>query len=256
MPVPYRFKGLEGKLAVVTGGSQNLGAAMAEALGEQGCKVAVIGRRNREGAEAVAARIRSAGGTAQAWCTDLTRQDMVIGLFREIEASLGLVEVLVNNAGGRRHRATFLNRQLLDWREVFLDNVDTTFLCSKAVVGGMIEQRWGRIVNISSMAGVHASPGGDPAYAAAKAAVIGLTRQMAIELGPHGITVNAVAPGTTFKEMGRSRRPEQYEEMAARVTLRRLGLPGDQAAAVCFLASPASEWITGETIEIDGGGMP
>lgn len=255
MPVPYRYEGLEDRVAVVTGGSQNLGAAMAAALADQGCKVAVVGRRNREGAEAVASRIRESGGTALAWCADLTREEEVTGLFDEVVAALGPVEVLVNNAGGRRHRAPFLERTMAGWREVLADNLDTAFLCSKAAVPGMIERRWGRVVNISSMAGRVAQPGGDPAYAAAKAGVNALTRQMAVELGPYGITVNGVAPGTTLKETGRSRAPEQYEILAQRVALRRLGVPDDQAAAVCFLASPAASWITGVTLDVDGGGL-
>ena len=117
----------------------------------------------------------------------------------------------------------------------------------------MIERHWGRIVNLSSMTGRVGRPNGEAAYSTAKGGIIALTRQMAVELGPHGITVNAIAPGTTLKDTGRKRTQDFYDALAAGLPVRRLGVPDDQAAAVCFLVSPAASWITGVTLDVDGG---
>jgi 3-oxoacyl-[acyl-carrier protein] reductase len=253
--VPYRYEGLDGRVAVVTGASQNLGAAMATALADQGCKVAVVGRSNRAGAEAVADRIVDAGGTAGAWCADLTKQDQVTTLFAEIVDRLGPVEILVNNAGGWKKPAPIWELTLESWREILSDNLDSILLCTQAVLPSMMERRWGRIVNLSSVAGRTGRTNGEASYATAKGGVISLTRQMAAELGPYGINVNAVAPGTTLKERGRKRTQEYYDALAQKVTLRRLGEPFDQAAAVCFLVSVAADWVTGVTLDVDGGQM-
>ncbi|MCC7105107.1 MAG: SDR family oxidoreductase [Chloroflexi bacterium] len=254
MPVPYRYDGMDGKVAVVTGGSQNLGAAMATALADQGCTVAVVGRRNRQGAEAVAKRIVDAGGRAAAWCADLTKEEEVGSLFGEVVKTLGVVEILVNNAGGWIAPLKLWEQNLPDWRKVIQDNLDSVFLCTRAVAPGMIEKRWGRIVNLSSMAGRIGRVSGEAAYGASKGGIIALTRQLAVELGPHGVTVNAIAPGTTLKDAGETRRSEEYyAELIQTIPTRRLGTPADQAAVVCFLASPAASWVTGVTVDVDGG---
>lgn len=253
LPYRYRYEDLAGKMAVVTGGSQNLGAAMATALGEQGCKVAVVGRRNREGAEAIAARIREGGSPAIARCADLTDETAVQDLFAEIVAELGPVDILVNNAGGWTRAAPFYEMSLEEWRQILSDNLDTTFLCSRAVVRGMMEKRWGRIVNLSSVLGRIALPLAAANYGAAKGGIISFTRQQAIELGPFGITVNAIAPGTTPKPSGMKRPPEFYAKLAETLPVRRLGFAEDHAAAVCFLASEAGSWITGCTLDVAGG---
>jgi NAD(P)-dependent dehydrogenase (short-subunit alcohol dehydrogenase family) len=253
MAVPYRYEGMEGKVAVVTGGSQNLGAAMATALADQGCTVAVVGRRNREGAEAVVKRIEEAGGKAAAWCADLTKEDEVRPLFEEIAKTLGVVEILVNNAGGWIKPIKLWEQNLPDWRTVIQDNLDSVFLCTRAVAPGMIEKGWGRIVNLSSMAGRIGRVSGEAAYGTSKGGIISLTRQLAVELGPHGVTVNAIAPGTTLKDAGKRRSAEYYAELIQTIPTRRLGTSADQAAVVCFLASPVASWVTGVTIDVDGG---
>jgi 3-oxoacyl-[acyl-carrier protein] reductase len=249
----YHYDGLKDKVAVVTGASQNLGAAMATALAEQGCRVAVVGRGNQAGAEAVAARIRASGGVAAAWCADLSREELVEPLFRDIATQLGAVDILVNNAGGWKKKAQFWEMTFAGWREVLSDNLDTTFLCSEAVVPTMMERGWGRIINMSSRVGRAGRVGGETSYSAAKGGIIAMTRQMAVDLGPYGITVNAIAPGSTVKETGPKFTDEYYETLCRQLPLRRLGMPEDQAAAVCFLASPAASWITGVTVEVDGG---
>ena len=255
MEPAYRFDGLKGKVAVVTGASQNLGAAMAVALGRQGCHTAVVGRSNLRGAEDVAGRITTEGGLAHAWCADLTRAPEVDRLFREIVVRLGPVDILVNNAGGWNAPTPFWELTIDGFRDVLASNLESTFLCSQTVLPAMMERRWGRIVNLSSQAGRTARPSGDAGYSAAKGGIDALTRQMASEVGPYGVTVNAIAPGTTLKEAGRKRPDDFYEALAARTSLRRLGHPEDHAAAVCFLSSPAADWITGITLDVDGGGQ-
>ncbi|MCC7107331.1 MAG: SDR family oxidoreductase [Chloroflexi bacterium] len=253
MAVPYTYDELRGKVAVVTGGSQNLGAAMARALGDQGCKVAVIGRSNPAGAEAVAVEIRAAGSEAMARCADLRSEEAVERLFAEIVRELGPVDILVNNAGGWTRAAPFWELSLDEWRMILSDNLDTAFLCARAVARSMMERRWGRIINLSSVVGRIGVPNAAANYGASKGGIIALTRQQAAELGPHGITVNAIAPGTTPKPSGMKRPPEYYASLAQTLPLRRLGSAEDHAAAVCFLASDAASWITGITLDVAGG---
>ena len=253
-PAAYRYADLAGRVAIVTGASQHLGAAMARALGAQGCHVAVVGRRNRAGAETVAQCIQEAGGVAAAFAADLTDESEARLLFEAVAAKLGGVQILVNNAGGWEGRAVALvDMALSDWRRVIADNLDTAFVATRAVAPSMIEAHWGRIVNVSSIFGRVGTPRAAVHYSAAKAALIGFTRQLATELGPHGITVNAIAPGTTPHPAKPLQSPEANAQMALELPLRRLGRPEDQAAAVCFFASEAASWITGVTLDVSGG---
>jgi 3-oxoacyl-[acyl-carrier protein] reductase len=226
--------GLAGKTAVVTGIAHGIGAAIADALGSSGAKVHGVDKDT----------------------ADLTDPDAVVEFF----AGLGSVDILVNNAGGVCGQVgqPLENVAEHDWRAVVDANLTTTFLCTRAVVPAMKQRRWGRIVNISSAAGLTVSKTGIQAYASAKAAVIGFTRQMAHELGPLGITVNCIAPGFILSNPTTERQWQGYGAEGQRslvqgIAMRRLGEPADIANGVAFFASERSGWVTGQVIAIDGG---
>jgi 3-oxoacyl-[acyl-carrier protein] reductase len=225
---------LTGRTAVVTGTAHGIGAAIAQALRDQGAAVHGVDKD----------------------IADLTSPDAV----REFFAAVGQADILVNNAGGVCGQ---LGRPLEevtddDWRQVVDANLTSTFLCTRAVVPAMKARRWGRIVNISSGAGRTVSLTGIQAYASAKAAQIGFTRQMAHELGPFGITVNCIAPGFVLSNPTTQRQWESYGEAGQKalvqgIAMRRLGTPSDIANGVDFFVAERSSWVTGQTISIDGG---
>jgi 3-oxoacyl-[acyl-carrier protein] reductase len=225
---------LSGRLAVVTGTAHGIGAGIAQALRDSGATVRGVDKDT----------------------ADLTSPDAV----RQFFAGAGAVDILVNCAGGV---AGQVGRPLEDvtdedWRAVVDANLTSTFLCTRAVVPGMKERRWGRIVNISSGAGRTVSLTGIQAYASAKAAQIGFTRQMAHELGRFGITVNCIAPGFILSNPTTQRQWESYGEAGQRelvegIAMRRLGEPADIANGVRFFVAEESSWVTGQTISIDGG---
>jgi 3-oxoacyl-[acyl-carrier protein] reductase len=226
--------GLAGKTAVVTGTAHGIGAAIAEALRGDGATVQGVDKDE----------------------ADLTRAAEV----RRFFAGLGGVDILVNCAGGVAGQVGRPVEEVTDedWRAVVDANLTSTFLCTRAVVPGMKERRWGRIVNISSGAGRTVSLTGIQAYASAKAGQIGFTRQMAHELGPFGITVNCIAPGFILSNPTTERQWASYgeagqAELVQGIAMRRLGEPADIANGVQFFASPRSSWVTGQTISIDGG---
>jgi 3-oxoacyl-[acyl-carrier protein] reductase len=226
--------GLTGKTAVVTGTAHGIGAAIAEALAGDGAAVHGVDR------EAV----------------DLTKPQAV----REFFSGIAGVDILVNNAGGVCGQVGRPLDEVSDddWHAVVDANLSTAFLCTRAVVPGMKERRWGRIINISSAAGLSVSRTGIQAYASAKAGQIGFTRQMAHELGPFGITVNCIAPGFILSNPTTERQWDSYgadgqRELVAGIAMRRLGQPADIANAVQFFAAQRSSWVTGQTIAIDGG---
>jgi 3-oxoacyl-[acyl-carrier protein] reductase len=225
---------LAGKTAVVTGTAHGIGAAIAQALADDGANV--------HGVDKDTADLTSAGAV------------------REFFTGLGDVDILVNNAGGVcgqvGHPLEEVSGQ--DWHAVVDANLTSTFLCTRAVVPGMKRRGWGRIVNISSGAGRTVSLTGIQAYASAKAGQIGFTRQMAHELGPFGITVNCIAPGFILSNPATERQWASYGEAGQRelvlgIAMRRLGEPGDIANGVRFFVSERSSWVTGQTISIDGG---
>jgi 3-oxoacyl-[acyl-carrier protein] reductase len=225
---------LTGKTAVVTGTAHGIGAAIAEALRGDGAAVHGVDK------DAV----------------DLTKPAAV----REFFAGLGAVDILVNNAGGVCGQVGHPLEEVSDddWHEVVDANLTSAFLCTRAVVPGMKERRSGRIINISSAAGLSVSRTGIQAYASAKAGQIGFTRQMAHELGPFGITVNCIAPGFILSNPTTERQWQSYGEegqrqLVADIALRRLGKPEDIANGVRFFAAGQSSWVTGQTIAIDGG---
>ena len=226
--------GLSGRTAAVTGAAHGIGTAIADALERNG---AVVHRIDKDRA-------------------DLTDASAV----REFFAETGPVDILVNCAGGVVGQTGKPLEEVSeqDWRAVVDANLTSTFLCTQAVAAGMKERRWGRIVNISSGAGRTVSLTGIQAYASAKAGQIGFTRQMAHELGPFGITVNCIAPGFILSNPTTQAQWQSYGEEGQRalvqgIAMRRLGQPEDIANGVLFFASPRSEWVTGQTISIDGG---
>jgi 3-oxoacyl-[acyl-carrier protein] reductase len=226
--------GLTGRTAVVTGTAHGIGAAIAQVLGDDGATVHGVDKD----------------------VADLTSP----GAVREFFAAVGVVDILVNNAGGVVGQVGRPLEEVTDddWRQVVDANLTSTFLCTRAVVPAMKARRWGRIVNISSGAGRTVSLTGIQAYASAKAAQIGFTRQMAHELGPFGITVNCIAPGFILSNPTTQRQWESYgeagqEALVKGIAMRRLGTPEDIANGVEFFVAERSSWVTGQTISIDGG---
>ena len=247
------MQGLRGKVAVVTGAGQGLGEAIARRLAAEGAAVAVV---DVEGglADGVAREIQAAGSRAVAVRTDVTDRASVRAMVEEVGRRLGEPDILVNNAGGFPKLRTLLEVEEEEWDAILALNLKSAYLCSRAVLPGMIARRGGRIVSLSSPAARSLTNFSATHYAAAKAGILGFTRHLAYEVGQYGITVNAVAPGTTLTErVRRARTPEDQARIASLVPLGRLGLPEDSAAAVAFLASDDAAYITGITLDVNGG---
>ena len=246
---------LTGKIALVTGAGRGIGRAIAEAYAGHGACVAVTDLR-AEDAQAVAESINAAGGPQTiALHLDVTDPESVQRAVEATVTKFGRIDILVNNAG--IHRGQYVvDFSLEDWEAVFAVNVRGTFLCSQAVARQMIRQgHGGCIINISSASGKKPDPKG-AAYCASKSAIIGLTRVLALELGPYAIRANAILPGATDTQMLREvvdRVPGLREELAARTPLRKMAVPRDQANAAVFLASDLASHITGEQLVVSGG---
>jgi 3-oxoacyl-[acyl-carrier protein] reductase len=240
------FGSLDGKVALVTGGSRGIGAAISRELAEAGARVAVNYRAGQEAAETLAGEI--GGLAAQA---DVSSSDEVQGLVERVESELGDLDILVNNAGVTRD--TLIARMSdEDWETVIDTNLRGTFNTSRAVARKMLRRRSGAIVNLSSVVGVHGNPG-QANYAASKAGIIGLTKALARELGSRGVRVNAIAPGYISTELT-DVLPEAARALILQNTpLGRLGEPDDVAGAVRFLCSDEAAFITGEVLLVDGG---
>lgn len=244
---------LASRVAVVTGARRGIGAAIAGALLDAGATVVVCGRRADQVGAAVAEL--AARGNAVPFAGDLADA----GERARLPGAAGPVDILVNNAGGFVRAATTLDCAPEEWSEQLAANLTLPFLLSQAVLPGMIARGYGRIVNIGSVVAAAAQPGNSIAYVAAKAGLVGLTRQMAAEVAGSGVTVNAVNPGTVHTE-----HLDQYfaaspgigpEDLAARIPLGRLGWPEEIAGVVPFLASPAGAYTTGAVIDINGGAV-
>jgi 3-oxoacyl-[acyl-carrier protein] reductase len=241
---------LAGELALVTGASRGIGRAIALALGTQGAKV--IGTATAApGVAAIDAMFAGAGIAGRGLVLDVADGAAIDAAIADIEGREGAVTILVNNAGITRD-TLLLRMKAEDWDAVIDTNLGSVFRLSKAVLRGMMKARKGRIVNISSVVAMIGNPG-QANYCAAKAGIGGFTRSMAREVASRGITVNVVAPGFIDTDLTRTLSEEQRTSLAAQIPLGRLGQPADIAAAVCFLASPAASWITGETIHVNGG---
>ena len=241
---------LSGQLALVTGASRGLGRAIAIALGKAGARVACIARNKEKLAETVST-IQSAGGHAEAFECDVKDGESVQKVVDEVAEQWARLDVLVNNAGVTRD--TLIPRMQDDqWDEVIDTNLRGTFLFTRAATRPMMQQRYGRIINISSVSGLMGNPG-QANYSASKAGVIGMTRTVARELASRKITVNVVAPGFIESDMTEALGPALHEEVKKRVPAKRLGKPEEIAEAVLFLAAPSSSYITGQVLTVDGG---
>jgi 3-oxoacyl-[acyl-carrier protein] reductase len=244
---------LEGKIAIVTGAAKGIGAAIAEACAREGARVAALDLDGR-GAEALAGTLRARGADALALRADVTRAADIAAALDAVLARWGRVDVLVNNAGGFAVIRATEDIPEAEWDAIVASNLTSVFLCVKAVLPLMKRQRYGRIVNLASVVGRGGAVRVTSHYAAAKAGVIGLTRHLALEVGADGITVNAVAPGTTATErVLKARTPEETRRVAEAIPVRRLGEPAEIAEAVVFLASDAAAFINGATLDVNGG---
>lgn len=239
------------RVVVVTGASRGIGRAVAVALSGPGVEVIVNYRSGKDAAEETAGAVASRGGTPFLMPFSVADADAVKEAFKEIIKVHGRVDVLVNNAGVARDNLLALMKAS-EWDEVLDTNLRSVFLCSQAVVKAMMKQRYGRIVNITSIVGVMGNPG-QSNYCAAKAGIIGLTRSLARELISRNITVNAVAPGFIETDMTRDMPEKARESLLAQIPAGRYGAPEDVAAAVEFLVSAGAGYVTGQVIHVNGG---
>ncbi|HEX7342549.1 MAG TPA: 3-oxoacyl-ACP reductase FabG [Rhodanobacteraceae bacterium] len=241
-------KTLEGEIALVTGASRGIGAAIADALAAAGATV--IGTATSEaGAGAIGTRLAGYGGHGRV--LNVTDADNVTTLVDDIGKQFGAVSILVNNAGITRDQL-LMRMKDEDWQAIMDTNLTSVYRLSKAVMRGMMKARKGRIISIASVVGVTGNPG-QANYAAAKAGIIAFSKSLAREIGSRGITVNVVAPGFIDTDMTRALADDQRQSLEGQIALGRLGEPADIAQAVAFLASPAAAYITGETLHVNGG---
>jgi NAD(P)-dependent dehydrogenase (short-subunit alcohol dehydrogenase family) len=245
---------LTGRTALVTGAARGIGHAIAMALGQAGARVGVCDL-DAEAAEAAAARLREVGIEAVGVGADVADEAQVQAMVGQVQAMLGGVDILVNNAG-IVSTGPLLEVTTAEWNRVMAIDLNSVFFCAKAVLPDMMARQSGRIINIASVAGKRGGGLlGNSCYAAAKGAVIALTKGLAREAGPYAITVNAVSPALTDTEMTSALAPQARAEVLAQMPLGRAGTPRDIAAAVCFLASREAGFVTGEIMDVDGGFM-
>ena len=242
---------LSGKVAVVTGSSQGIGAGIAKTLAAQGARVVVNYRSNPALADEVVAAIIATGGQAIAVQADVSRSEEAERLIKTAIDTYGQIDILVNNAGLTRD-TLIMKMKDDDWDAVLQTNLSSVYYCSKAVVRPMMKKRGGRIINITSVVGL-AGQAGQTNYAASKAGIIGFTKSLAKEVGSRNITVNAVAPGFIPTALTNVLPEAQVQSIIETTPLGRLGTPEDVAHAVLFLAADEASFITGQIITVDGG---
>lgn len=241
---------LSGEVALVTGASRGIGQAIADALLAAGASV--IGTATSDaGATAIDQHFKARGLSGRGAVLDVTSEEAVQGLVKDIAGREGAVSILVNNAGITRDNL-LMRMKAEEWDDIMQTNLSALYRTCKACLRGMMKARHGRIINIGSVVGMMGNPG-QTNYSASKAGMIGFTRSLAREVGSRGITANTVAPGFIETDMTRAMSEEQRSAMAAQIPLQRLGSPEDIAAAVVFLASGAGAYITGETLNVNGG---
>jgi 3-oxoacyl-[acyl-carrier protein] reductase len=240
---------VEGKVALVTGSGRNIGRGIALALAREGASVIVNARSNRGEAEAVAAEAKEMGVDALPLLADVGDRAQLEGMLQRALDHFGRMDIVVNNAAVRPGRS-FADMTYEDWRNVLATDLDAAFLCTKAALPGMLQRRWGRVINFSGLQAFQGRHGGAH-ISAAKVGVIGLTRALGTELAPKGILVNCIVPGAidTLRP-GRTARPPGRE---AEIPVGRLGTPEDIAGMCVYLCSDAAGFITGQTFHINGG---
>jgi 3-oxoacyl-[acyl-carrier protein] reductase len=241
---------LAGRIALVTGASQGIGKAAVLRLAQAGASVALAARNEEKLAE-VAAEITAAGGTAHVFPLDLSNEDSIKACGKAVLAHFGQIDILVNNGGITRDTLS-MRMKRKDWDDVLSTNLTGAFLMAQAVMPSMLKTRWGRIINITSVVG-ETGQAGQVNYAASKAGLIGMTKALARELASRTITVNAIAPGFVETAMTGILNDEQRAAMMAIIPLQRAGTEQDVAAAIAFLASEDAAYITGHTLDVNGG---
>ncbi len=240
----------EQRLALVTGASRGIGKAIALALAAKG--MTVVGTATSEkGADSITAYLKEAGATGRGMVLDVTDAESIVAVVSAAGKELGTPLVLVNNAGITRDNL-MMRMKDDEWNSIIDTNLSSAYRMTKACLRGMMKARWGRIINISSVVGATGNPG-QTNYAAAKAGLVGLTKSLAREVGSRGVTVNAVAPGFIDTDMTRALEEQQREELVRQIPVGTLGQPEHIAAAVAFLATDEAEYITGETLHVNGG---
>ena len=241
---------LTGRVAFVTGASQGIGRACALKLATEGAAVAVAAR-NQDKLTELVNEITTAGGKAAAFALDVTDEEQVKSAIKAAIAQFGKIDILVNNAGITRDQLV-MRMKRADWDSVLQTNLTSAYLCIQQVTSPMLKQRWGRIINISSVFG-QMGQAGQANYSASKAGLIGLTMAIARELGSRNITCNAVAPGFIETPMTDVLGEEFKQKAAKQIPLGRVGSPADVASAVAFLASDEASYITGHVLSVNGG---
>jgi 3-oxoacyl-[acyl-carrier protein] reductase len=241
---------LSGRVALVTGASQGIGRTCALRLAKDGATV-VLAARNQEKLNELATEITTAGGKASTLPLDVANEDQVKSTVKAAIAQFGKIDILVNNAGITRDQLV-MRMKRADWDSVLQTNLTSAYLCIQAVISSMLKQRWGRIINITSVFG-QMGQAGQANYSASKAGLIGLTMAIAREVGSRNITCNAVAPGFIETAMTAVLSDEFKQTAVKQIPLGRVGTPEDVASAVAFLASDEASYITGHVLNVNGG---
>lgn len=250
MSVPRQGKPLADRVAIITGASRGIGAAIAAELGAQGARLVINYARSSAAALQLVEDLRTRGVEAIAIRSDVGRPEEAGSVCAAAMEAFGRVDILINNAGITRDK-TFKNMDSDSWREVLQTNLDSVYYCTRAVLPQMVSQNWGRVINISSIIG-QAGGFGQVNYAASKAGIIGFTKSLALEVARHGITVNAVCPGFIETDMLQAVPEKVRESIVARIPLGRFGQPAEVARLVRFLCAEG-DWITGQQFNINGG---
>jgi 3-oxoacyl-[acyl-carrier protein] reductase len=242
--------GLEGRVALVTGASQGIGHACALKLAKSGATLA-LAARSQEKLQELVQQIDAAGGKAAAFPLDVGDEEQIKSAFKAVMAQFGKIDILVNNAGITRDQL-LMRMKRADWDSVLNTNLTSAYLCTQQAISSMLKQRWGRIINITSIFG-QTGQAGQANYAASKAGLIGLTMALAREVGSRNITCNAVAPGFIETAMTSGLGEDLKQNALKMIPLGRVGSPDDVASAVAFLASDEASYITGHVLNVNGG---